>query len=193
MTGSVLRDNSYLWTLLERAKKGEALAFHEFFNELYTPVYRYLLVRLKHKETAEDCAQITFSKVFLHLHTIERQSETPLQYLFTVARNTLIDETRKKRPENASEEAWNTFFAVENSETVVSQGHIFSEILTSIDSFDDEQKDILTWRLLDHLSHQEIAEILGKSDAAVRKIYSRALEKLREILTKKGITYETGI
>jgi RNA polymerase sigma factor (sigma-70 family) len=193
MTGSTSQDNSYLWVLLERAKQGEALAFHEFFNELYTPVYRYLLVRLKHKETAEDCAQITFSKVFLHLHTIEKRAETPLQYLFTVARNTLIDETRKKRPDNASDEAWSTFFANENTEEIASQSYVFSEILTSIESFEDEHKDILTWRLLDHLSHQEIAEILGKSDASVRKIYSRALEKLREMLTNKGITYETGI
>lgn len=190
MTGNN-KDNSYLWDLLYRAKQGESLAFHEFFSELYTPVYRYLLVRLKHKETSEDCAQITFSKVFLHLHTIERQAETPLQYLFTVARNTLIDETRKKRPDNASEEAWSTFFAVENTELISEKTILYNTILTHIESFEEEYKDVLSLRLIEHLSHHEIAAIMGKSESAVRKMYSRALEKLRGTLTEQGITYET--
>lgn len=111
MTGDNLQYNEYLWDLLFRAKSGETLAFNEFFNELYTPVYRYLLIRLKHKETAEDCTQVTFSKVFQNLQKIEASASSPLQYLFTVARNTLIDEKRKKQAETLTEEAWgDTYF-----------------------------------------------------------------------------------
>ncbi len=191
MTGIIYKDSSYLWKLLERAKVGEALVFHEFFNELYTPVYRYLVVRLKNKEISEDCAQITFSKVFLHLHTIEKRDQTPFQYIFTVARNTLIDESRKKRPENASEDVWSTFFAAENTEVISEKSRICSTILKSIQTFDEDSKDILTLRLLEHLSHQEIATILKKSEGATRKMYSRSIEKLREMLIEQGITYET--
>lgn len=190
MTGENVQHNEYLWDLLLRAKTGETLAFNEFFNELYTPVYRYLLIRIKHKETAEDCTQITFSKVFQNIQKIEQNSSTPLQYLFTVARNTLIDEKRKKQAETMTEESWGTHVSNENTEKTVENELLFTTILETIETFEDEEKDLLTFRLLDNLSHTEIAEIIEKSDVTVRKAFSRALEKLRKNLINKGINYE---
>lgn len=190
MAGEHMQQNEYLWDLLSRAKSGETLAFNEFFNELYTPVYRYLLIRLKHKETAEDCAQITFSKVFQNIQKIEQNVSSPLQYLFTVARNTLIDEKRKKQPETMADEAWGTHISNENTEKTVENKILYSSILESIEELDSEEKDLLTFRLLENFSHTEIADLLEKSDVSVRKAFSRALEKLRTILKRKGITYE---
>ncbi len=190
MTGEHMQQNEYLWDLLSRAKSGETLAFNEFFNELYTPVYRYLLIRLKHKETAEDCAQITFSKVFQNIHKIEQTVSSPLQYLFTVARNTLIDEKRKKQPETMAEEAWGTHVSSDNTEKTVENEILYASILESIEELDSEEKDLLTFRLLENLSHTEIADLLEKSDVSVRKAFSRALDKLRTSLKHKGITYE---
>jgi len=190
MTGDNVQNNEYLWNLLLKAKLGETLAFNEFFNELYTPVYRYLLIRLKHKETAEDCAQITFSKVFQNIQKIEQTVSSPLQYIFTVARNTLIDEKRKKQAETLTDEVWGTHVSTENTQKTVEKDILYASILESIDTLEDEEKDLLTFRLLENLSHSEIAEILGKSDVTVRKAFSRALEKLREKLKRKGLTHE---
>ena len=190
MTGDNVQRNEYLWELLSRAKSGETIAFNEFFSELYTPVYRYLLIRLKHKETAEDCAQITFSKVFQHIQKIEETVSSPLQYLFTVARNTLIDEKRKKQAETVPDELWGTFISEENTEKTVENQLLYVSILESLEEFEDEEKDLLTFRLLENLSHAEIAEMLEKSDVSVRKAFSRALEKLRVSLKNKGIDYE---
>lgn len=67
---------------------------------------------------------------------------------------------------------------------------MYRSILESIDTLGEEDKDLLTFRLLENLSHAEIAEMLEKSDVSVRKAFSRALEKLRESLKNKGITYE---
>lgn len=191
MTGENLQQNEYLWDLLSRAKIGETLAFNEFFNELYTPVYRYLLIRLKNRELAEDCAQITFVKVFQNIQNIEATVSSPLHYLFTVARNTLIDEKRKKQAETMPDEVWGTVIASESTERTVENNLLYAQILESIDELGDEDKDLLTFRLLENLPHTEIAEILNKSDASTRKAFSRSLEKLRSILKNKGITYET--
>ncbi len=190
MTGDNIQRNEYLWELLSRAKSGETIAFNEFFNELYTPVYRYLLIRLKHKETAEDCAQITFSKVFQNIQRIEETATSPLQYLFTVARNTLIDEKRKKQAETMPDELWGTFISEENTQKTVENQLLYVSILESIEELEEEEKDLLTFRLLENLSHAEIAEMLEKSDVSVRKAFSRALEKLRLSLKNKGIDYE---
>lgn len=190
MTGRILKNNDYLWDLLVRAQSGDPLAFNDFFNEFYTPVYRYLLIRVKHKETAEDCTQITFTRVFQNIRTIEKTAESPLQYVFTVARNILIDEKRKKRPENIQDEVWGTIESPEKLEETVENQEIYAIILETISELNEEDCETLTMRLLEARSHDEIAEVLGKTTVSVRKIFSRALEKLREKLQKKGITYE---
>ncbi|MEK9181352.1 MAG: sigma-70 family RNA polymerase sigma factor, partial [Patescibacteria group bacterium] len=43
-----------------------------------------------------------------------------------------------------------------------------------------QQRDIVTMRVWDDLTHREIAEILGTSEANCKMIFSRVLVKLKE-------------
>ena len=52
----------------------------------------------------------------------------------------------------------------------------------ALDALSDEQRDVLTWSRLVGLSHAQIAERLGKTEVAVRKILSRALARLSVVL-----------
>lgn len=54
----------------------------------------------------------------------------------------------------------------------------------AFDALSDEQRDVLTWSRLVGMSHAQIAERLGKSEVAVRKILSRALARLATVLEK---------
>lgn len=57
-----------------------------------------------------------------------------------------------------------------------------SEMLQGLGRLPAEQQKILTLRHFDGLSHKEIAERLGKSEAAVRQMWVRALKGLRETM-----------
>lgn len=52
----------------------------------------------------------------------------------------------------------------------------------AFDALTEEQRDVLTWSRLVGLSHAQIAERLGKSEVAVRKVLSRALARLAAVL-----------
>jgi RNA polymerase sigma factor (sigma-70 family) len=47
----------------------------------------------------------------------------------------------------------------------------------------DEEADIVTLRAIEEMSYLDIAHIVGKTEDAVRKTYSRSLEKLRVLVT----------
>lgn len=52
-------------------------------------------------------------------------------------------------------------------------------LATAIESLSEEYRSILIWRHFEDLPHKEIAARLGKSDAAVRMLWLRALKSLK--------------
>ncbi len=84
-------------SLIESAKKGDRRAFDKLYELYFTPVYRYVYLRVKDKSEVELIAQDVFIKVYKSLSTYEVKTASPLSYFFTVARNTIIDYWRKNR------------------------------------------------------------------------------------------------
>ncbi|KKU85720.1 MAG: hypothetical protein UY14_C0015G0015 [Parcubacteria group bacterium GW2011_GWA1_47_9] len=50
--------------LMQLAKNGDTEAFGRLYELYFTPVYRYIYLRTKNKEEAEDLSQAVFVKVF---------------------------------------------------------------------------------------------------------------------------------
>ena len=56
-----------------------------------------------------------------------------------------------------------------------------ARIAEALERLPDEMKQVLLARHMDNLSHAAIAERMGKSEGAVRVLYTRALRRLREL------------
>ena len=54
-------------------------------------------------------------------------------------------------------------------------------LAAALDSLSPEYREVLLLRHIDGLSHKQIAERLGRSNAATRMLWIRALEKLRSV------------
>ena len=54
------------------------------------------------------------------------------------------------------------------------------EIFTFLDTLGSEKREIITLRLRDELSYNEIASLLGKSEEACRQLFSRTMKTLCE-------------
>src|SRR5437870_2609702 len=84
--------------IILRAKSGDRNAFDSLYRLYVTPLYRYVLIRMRSHEDAEDIVQDTFLKAYDALPRYEHTKESMLPYLFTIARNLLINHGKKKRP-----------------------------------------------------------------------------------------------
>ena len=83
--------------LMRLAKDGDSEAFGLLYSKYFVPVFRYIYLRLKNKEEAEDLAQTVFLRVYKSLTRFRDQGKEPLAYFFTIARNAIIDYWRKKK------------------------------------------------------------------------------------------------
>ncbi len=176
-------------TLIMRAKEGDTRAFEELYTLFYTPVFRYIYLRTKSKEEAEDLAQTVFLKTFKSISRFESGASAPLAYFFTVARNTVIDHWRKQGrviydDEIVSKKADEIIEG--NSDTAKRET---KEIIAeAMESLTEDQREIITYRFIHELDTKEICKATGKKEEAVRQLQSRALKTMREYLKKQHIT-----
>lgn len=175
--------------LFRQAKMGDSEAYGRLYQIYFTPVYRYIWLRVRQRELADDLTQNVFLKVYEALSRVKEQSGTPLAYFFTVARNTVIDHWRKKKDVVLGQEddVWAALpdSAPDQHEQVVKK-EISSSIIESLEELTEDQREIITLKFVNELSNKEISEMLQKSEEAIRQLQCRALKTLRQVYKKYG-------
>ena len=81
--------------LIQRAQKGNSQAYAALFDQHYDAVYRFCYFRLRDVEMAQDIASDVFVRMVEKLDTFEAHGRPLLAWLYTIARNLIIDHQRK--------------------------------------------------------------------------------------------------
>lgn len=170
------------------AKEGDPGAFSSLYEEWYAPVYRFIILRVKEREIAEDLTQDVFLKVYAHLDRFEMRAAHPLGFLYTTARNTIIDYRKKRKTERLDEldipDIPDTNMPTPQETASVSWdvGHLRE----AMDVLTEEQRQVITLRLIEEKPVKEAADIMDKSEEAVRQLQVRALRALRTYFSEHG-------
>jgi RNA polymerase sigma-70 factor, ECF subfamily len=181
--------------LLRDAKNGDAEAFGRLYTLYFTPVYRYVFLRVRDRALTEDITQTVFLKVYRSIDSFRVGSVSPLAFFFTVARNTIIDHWKKKQETvfgDLSDETEAPFDAPDTREhraADVDRALATDRVRDALHALSVEQQEVLTLKFIAELSNPEIAETVGKSESAVRQLQSRGLRALRETLKRTDTEY----
>ena len=175
--------------IVERAKGGEAEAFGLLYDHYLPPIYRFVLFRVSHREEAEDITHQTFLKAWERIEQYESKGYPFGSWLYRIARNTIIDSHRRANPQVNIEEVTSYLAAEEQSQSDFLDMKIEWELLlTAMRELKEVEQEVLILRFVEDLTHQEAAEIVGKSEGAVKLIQHRALKNLKGILKKMDST-----
>tara|TARA_R110002072_G_scaffold25443_6_gene85224 strand:+ start:186855 stop:187436 length:582 start_codon:yes stop_codon:yes gene_type:complete len=182
--------------LLGDARAGDLAAMDRLLAN-HVPAIR-AIVRLKAgpgllgSESVSDLAQSVCREVLESLETFrERGDDGFRRWLHTLALRKLYDRQRRMlaaqrdvRREVAIDDAPSAWNAACRAFATPSQEAIGREAQQRVDAafaqLDGEQQDVVTWVRFLGLSHAEVAQRLGKSETATRKILSRAILKLAD-------------
>lgn len=163
--------------------------FEELYERFFTPVFRYVLLRVKNRAEAEDLAQTVFMKAYQANPPGKGGQELSLNYFFTVARNTVIDHWRKKKDVvvDDPDEAFENIPDTETPEGDAMRGEANMAVRQALQLVSPSEQEVLILKFMNELSTKEIAKLLGKSEVAVRQLQSRGLKALRAHLNEKEI------
>lgn len=145
------------------------------FNELYTRHAGRLLGYLKKKvstEIAEDLVQDVFARMHAAKHTYN-ESYLFLPWIFTIARNTLLDYYKRAetRVASASQEL--------NEDIATTDTAVDLDTAALLQVLPPQQKRIFELRYLNEWSFEQIANETSLSESNVRKIISRGIKSLK--------------
>jgi len=178
-----LSEHSYRRTdqeLMQDYCNDQAGAFQEIYQRHQAKVYGYLSKRLK-----ADHVDEVFQNVFLKFHK-KRQSYDPkfdlAAWLYTITKSTLIDFIRKKeRYTQLLQE-----IIIEESaqkDQIVPESH--KNAFEWKNHLKGKSLDAIQLRYEQGLEFDEMAQALKTSPSNVRKIISRSLLKLRQVLREE--------
>lgn len=153
--------------------------FISYYNQFKDKIFVYFLYRVNFsREVAEDLTSEIFLKALKSFDSYE-QNRSFQSWIFAIAHNHLVNYYRVAGRESYE---LKDNYSVEGDIDKVEMNYELSLILKKINSMDKNDRDILLMRFVDDLSNTEIADILQKSEGAIRTSISRSLDKLRKKL-----------
>ena len=175
--------------LVKRAKGGEAEAFGSLYDYYLPKIYRFVLLKVSHREEAEDLTHQTFLKALHNINQYDFRGHSFGSWLYRIARNAVIDRHRKSNPVFSLDDLTLDIPARDRSPEELTESRIESEaLLEAIRELKEIEQEVLLMRFVEELSTKEVARIVKKTEGAVKLIQHRALKNLAKILENGGKT-----
>lgn len=172
--------------LTKLAQKGDKNAFGEIYNLFYKKIYRYCMYNLNNQQQALDICQDTFLKAWKSLPSFSQTPTGTLQaYLFKIAKNLIIDSSRKKKPESL--EYHQNLQSESNFEETIDAKNEINKLHQVIASLPQKEKQIIILHYFEQMPGSQIAKIVGVKEGALRVRTHRIINKLKE---KMGKNYD---
>lgn len=170
--------------ILQRIALGDEEAFSVVFDQYRKKIYSVALHYLKSTDAAEETVQDVFLKIWL-----KRSGLSSIQkfdaYLFTVARNIILDRLKKKAYENALKKDLSANYKyTEDTDTRIKQWQYYRLLDEAVARLPPRQRQIFHLAKKEGKDHKEIAEQLGVSRLTIKKQMARALKSIRQYLDK---------
>ncbi len=179
--------------LVHRVLEGDQDAFLVLHNRYRTRLISYVFKRVNNHEDAQDIVQETFIKVYQHLDEL-KQPKKLLNWMFRIA----FQLAAAKRREHQKHLKYISHAGFLEGRKVLKEAAIIKyrfaaqeaenrdleeRLDRAISKLPKSEREALL-RRKDGMSHKEISQELGITEAAVNSLLARAREKVRGIVLK---------
>jgi RNA polymerase sigma-70 factor (ECF subfamily) len=164
--------------LIEAAQRDRA-AFAPLYERYVDQIFAYAHTLTRNRELAEDVTAATFAKAIEDLPRFEWRGVPYSAWLYRVASNLVARQAR--RP------AWvdiDTHQPIDHltPEVIAEQRDREATVRSAVALLPDDQRQAVLLRFGGELRNREIAEIMGRSEGAVKLLTFRAMTALRKQL-----------
>jgi len=169
-------------------KEGNLQAFNELFDRYGKRLYHFSIRYLKSAVNAEEIVQEVFMKIWDNRLELSEQKSLE-SYLFTIARNGILNTIRKSK----SEQAYLSYAKINPGKNVLLDDELnFNELEkayhAAIEQLSPRRKEIFLLSREDSLSNAEIAQKMNISVKTVENQMTTALSEIRKNLRSLGFS-----
>jgi RNA polymerase sigma-70 factor (ECF subfamily) len=167
--------------LMARYAGGDATAFEELFGRYEARAYRFFLARTGSNPRAADLYQ----ELFLRIHRARERYDATRPFapwFFQIARRLWIDELRRSSVRTCEVQLGDRVVA---ADTARPEQHLEAQEGTRrlLEQLSEVERYVLIAAKVEGRSYLDLAGELGRSVVAVKKLASRAMQRLRASAT----------
>lgn len=181
-------ENSHDILLMERIGAGDHRAFRELVEKHQNAVIGTVAKMLNNHSEAEDIAQQVFLRIWRHAKRYRPDAKFTT-YLFTITRNLVFNESRRKKRRNevSADEREEVNALIEEDANRQPDAELLQEELrkavdAAIGNLPEPQRMAVILRRYEQMPYEEIAKVLDLSVSAVKSLLFRARTTLRQSL-----------
>jgi RNA polymerase sigma-70 factor (ECF subfamily) len=169
--------------LVARAQAGDLSAFEDLVTKYQREIYGLACRMVSDPEEAKDLAQQTFLQAFIHLRSFRQEAQFRT-WIFRIAINQCYNFLKSRKKYGDPVDCDEVVLVGEDDtpeEELISQDER-RRVYAALKKLPPKQQAVLTLKVDQGLSYQEISEVLGGTPGAARVNYCQALKTLKNYL-----------
>jgi RNA polymerase sigma-70 factor (ECF subfamily) len=166
--------------LVTRAKE-DPEAFGQLYERYVNKIFNYIYYRTGNHHDAEDLTAKTFYQALKHVRRYVNRGVPFSAWLYRIAHNLVANWHRDRSRRQV--------IALDEIALTMPRQHPESELeleddqrllMRLIRRIPDDRQQLLILKFVEQMSNREIAQIMGRSEGAIKSLYHRTLLALRE-------------
>jgi RNA polymerase sigma-70 factor (ECF subfamily) len=172
---------------VRRAVAGDPHAFRLLYDALSPRVHGYLQAR--GVEDPEGLTSEVFLGVYSRLPQLDGGASGLRTLVFSVAHARVVDDVRRRarRPRSYSYEPEHDARTTESAEQHAVRTVEAARAVALMEHLGDDQRAVVTLRVIGDLTLEETAAVTGKTVASVKQLQRRGLARLRVLMASSGV------
>lgn len=172
--------------LIEQAKRNPE-AFGQLYDIYFGKIYSYIYRKTGDRQVAEDLTADTFTKALANMKAYKYIGQPFVAWLYRIAANLVADHYRSRRVTAPLDEGMQVAATEGDPEEAALAIDDQLAMARAIQTLSPDQQDVILLRFSSGLKLKEIAEVVGKTEGAVKALMFRALGGLKGKLTERGV------
>jgi RNA polymerase sigma-70 factor (ECF subfamily) len=174
--------------LVARAQEGDEGAFADLYDRYVNSIFAYVYHRVGQRQTAEDLTGDVFVRALRRINTFRWQGVDFGAWLMTIARNRVHDHFKSARfrleapVDEVFDNPQGTGGGEHDPEGVALTEEAAQAVHAAMRELKGEQAEVLYLRFLTHLNVSETAQVMNKTEGAIKALQYRALRALEKKL-----------
>lgn len=175
-------------SLIARAAR-DADAFGALYERYVDRIYNYIYYRVGNAHDAEDLTARVFFRALAHIDDYRDRGAPFAAWLYRIAHNLVANwhRDRSRRRDIRLDDVLGLAERGDGPEQLAERGEDARVLLSAIAVLPAERQQVLILKFGEGLSNIEIAQVMGRTEGAIKSLYHRTLIELRDELARRGV------
>ena len=168
--------------LISLACEGDADAFGALYTKYIDQIYNYIYFRTSNGKDAEDICSRVFIRALNHIERYEDRGYPFSAWLYRIAHNLVVNwyRDRERSDEISLSEQYPPPTMEGNVEEQIEKEDDTELLMAIIHGLPEDRKELLILKHVEGLTNYEIGQIMDRTEGAIKALYHRTLESLRD-------------